>query len=589
MRPTLTLLLAMTMTPASADDWRTDAEKSGFVSTPPYEQTMAWLRRLDAATEHVHVTDFGTSPEGRALPLAIAARGGEFTPEAARKAGKLVVLVEGGIHAGEIEGKDAGLALLRDLTVAGKYPKLLEHAVLLYVPIFNVDGHERSGPYNRINQNGPAEMGWRGTSQRINLNRDFLKADAPEMRAWLALWNRWSPDLFVDVHTTDGADYAYDLTWYLEEWANQHEAVRAWQQRALVGRVFPATGKRGHRLAPYLDPVDHRDVTKGFANFGSGPRFSTGYTAIRNRPGILLETHMLKTYAVRVQVTYDFLLSLLEEIDRHPQALRDAVARADADVAARASRPGAKVPVALAATSKPETFELEGYAFTQTPSDISDSTWTRYDTAQPKTWQVPFLRDLEVVAEATPPAAYAIPAQWTEAIARVRAHGLRHSVIAGPATIAAEAWRLSNPKFAPASFEGRVMITAVDQAAERVDVVLPAGSVVVPLDQPGANVAVQLFEPNAPDSLLRWGFFNIVFEQRESADARVAEQVARDLLAADPGLQAQFDEALKDPAFAANPAARLNWFVQRSNWRERDLGLLPIYRLDAEALRKLAL
>ena len=220
--------------------WITPAEASHFKTTPSYADTHAYLERLAAAAPNtIKLTRFGISPEGRDLMLVIATSNGEFTPEAARKSGNQILWVQAGIHAGEIEGKDAGLMLLRDLTVGKKFPHLLDHAILLYLPIFNVDGHENSSPYNRINQNGPDSMGFRATAQNLNLNRDYIKADAPEMRDWLTLFHAWLPDFFVDVHTTDGADYQYDLTWYSEDWGSLDPAVLAWQNTALkkIGRA----------------------------------------------------------------------------------------------------------------------------------------------------------------------------------------------------------------------------------------------------------------------------------------------------------------------------------------------------------------
>src|ERR1700753_481926 len=221
-------------------DWITHAETSNFKTTPNYVVTRAYLQRLaDAAPDTLRVTRFGVSPEGRDLMLVVAASGGEFTPHAARKSGKQILIVQAGIHSGEIEGKDAGMMLLRDLTVGKKWPHLLDHTILVYLPIFNVDGHENSSPYNRINQNGPASMGFRATAQNLNLNRDYLKADAPEMQAWLKLFHDWLPDFFVDIHTTNGADYQYDLAWYTEDWGPLDPAVIGWMDTALQGRVFP--------------------------------------------------------------------------------------------------------------------------------------------------------------------------------------------------------------------------------------------------------------------------------------------------------------------------------------------------------------
>jgi hypothetical protein len=572
---------------AVAADWRTDAEASGFRRTPDLAATTAWLERLAAATDAVRIETFGRSAEGRPLTVVVASADGSFTPELARARGRSVLWVQAGIHPGEIEGKDAGLALLRDLTVAPRHRGLLERTVLVFIPVFNVDGHERSSPFNRINQNGPESMGFRATAQNLNLNRDHVKADAPEMRAWLALWNHWQPHLMVDVHTTNGADYEYDLTWYLEEWGNQAPTVRDWQRAALVGRVFPATDRHGHLLGPYINLVDPRDPRKGLVNFGSGPRFSTGYAALRNRPGLLVETHMLKPYRQRVDATYALLLELLRELRRDGLALREAVAAADAATVARAAGESPRLALAFRPADTAEDFVLRGVAFTHERSAISGDTWIRYDPSKPRRYTVPFQRAMVPAAEVALPAAYVLRPSAVEAVARVEAHGLSHFRLATATEVAATGWRVTNPEWAPAPFEGRHLLVGFDAADLPRTQVFPAGSVVVPLDQPGANLAAQLFEPGAPDSLLRWGFFDAHFEQKEYADARKAEALAREMLAADPALQADFDRALADPAFAASPRARLDFFFQRSRWADPERGVPPVWRIDRATLARL--
>ncbi|HEY4292355.1 M14 family zinc carboxypeptidase, partial [Luteibacter sp.] len=232
--PVCLLLALVTVSPMAIqakDSWTTPAEASSFRTTPSYAETQDYLRRLAAAApDTLRMETFGSSPEGRPMIVMIAAKDGDLTPEKARAAGKPVVLVQAGIHPGEIEGKDAGLMLLRDFAATGRLPHLLDHAVLVYIPVYSVDGHENSGPYFRINQNGPEEMGFRGQSQYLNLNRDYVKADAPETRAWLTLWNTWRPDLLIDIHTTDGADYQPDLTWYAEDPHKLPPPIAAWQK-----------------------------------------------------------------------------------------------------------------------------------------------------------------------------------------------------------------------------------------------------------------------------------------------------------------------------------------------------------------------
>ena len=567
--------------------WITPAEASHFKTTPSYADTRAYLERLAAAAPNtIKLTRFGVSPEGRDLMLVIATSNGEFTPEAARKSGKQILLVQAGIHAGEIEGKDAGLMLLRDLTVEKKFPHLLDHAILLYLPIFNVDGHENSSPYNRINQNGPDSMGFRATAQNLNLNRDYIKADAPEMRDWLTLFHAWLPDFFVDVHTTDGADYQYDLTWYTEDWGSLDPVVLAWQNTALKNRIFPHVEKRGHLLSRYLELEDHRDITKGIVNFGSGQRFSTGYVALQNRAALLVETHMLKSYEVRVRVTYDLIVEILEEFRTHPGELRKAVEIADRDTIARAAKANVELPIAFKTTDKPETYVLKGVASTQIHSEISNDIWTQYDPTKPKTIDVPFWRDLVPTKSVTLAAAYIVPAGWTQVLEKIAEHGLDVERLSKPVKLDVQRYRLDDAHWATAPFEGRLMLKSFKMNSEKVTVEFPAGSVIVRLDQRAANVAVHLLEPEAPDSLLHWGFLNAMFEQKESGDARVLEKLARDMMAKDPALKAEFDaKVTSDRVFASNPEARLEFFYRKSPWyASQNVGSYPIARLDASAL-----
>jgi hypothetical protein len=592
----LLILILPASLPASAPavDWTTPAEAAHFKTTPDYAQTRAYLERLAAAAPgKLRLTRFGVSPEGRDLMLVIAASGGEFTPEAARASGKEILFVQAGIHAGEIEGKDAGLMLLRDLVLdgkghagEGKLAHALDHTILLYAPLFNVDGHANSSPYMRINQNGPAEMGFRATAQNLNLNRDYLKADAPEMRDWLALWNAWLPDFLVDIHTTDGADYQYDLTWYTEDWGPLDAGVKAWQDEALKKRVFAQMDKRGHLTSPYLELKDHHDITKGIANFGSGQRFSTGYVALHNRAGLLVETHMLKSYETRVRATYDLIALILDDLRAHPGELRKATTAADERVIARAAQADASLPILFKVTDKPETFTLKGFAFTQRHSDVSGDTWTQYDPSKPKTYEILNWRDLVVTTRAELPAAYLVPAGWTDVIAKLREHGLHVETTTKPVTLRVRSTQIDDPHWANAPFEGHLMLRTFDAKIQIEEQAFAAGSALVPLDQRSANIAANLLDPRAPDSLLRWGYFNAAFEQKEYADERVLERLAREMLAKDPQLKAEFDERVaSDKVFAADPRARLEFFYTRSPWyAHQHVGRYPVVGLDAATL-----
>lgn len=582
-------LLGLAAMNTRATDWTTPAEASHFRTTPSYADTLSYLERLArAAPGKLKLDTYGTSPQGRPMVVVIASGDGTFDPAAARAQGKPVVLVQAGIHPGEIEGKDAGLMLLRDIAVTGKLPHLLDKVVLVYIPVFSVDGHENSSPYHRINQDGPESMGFRGQAQYLNLNRDYVKADAPEMRSWLKLWQRWQPDLFMDIHTTDGADYQYDLTWYLEDPHKLDPAVSAWQQDLFVHKVMPAYEKRGHLSSIYLELKDDRDPRKGIENFGSGPRFSTGYVALRNRPALLVETHMLKPYEVRVRGTYDLVELTLEQVAKDTGALLAANRQADADVIARAGDAQARVPLTFKPDPTSTPFEFKGYRFSITHSDISNSDWIQYDPSHKQSYTIPNWNGLLPDVSITPPAAYAIPAQWTAIIDRLDAHGIVYRRLARPIRVKAAAYRLDQPQWASKPFEGHLMLRDFQLTDTTREVALPAGSVIVPMDQRAANVAIQLLEPQAPDSLLRWGYLNAIFEPKEYGEPRVLEKLARDMLAKDPSLKAEFERKLRDDAaFAASPEARLSFFFERSPWyATQNVGAYPVLKLDAATLKQ---
>jgi hypothetical protein len=403
----------------------------------------------------------------------------------------------------------------------------------------------------------------------------------------LKLWQRWQPDFLIDVHTTDGADYQYDLTWYTEDPHKLDPAVSAWQNDAIVNHAMPAYENRGHLGSIYLEFKDGRDPRKGIENFGSGQRFSTGYAALQNRPGLLIETHMLKPYATRVHAVYDLVELMLEQIDQHPAALLAATAKADADTVARANDTQARVPLTFKADPQSTTFELKGYAFTLTHSDISNSNWIQYDPSQPKTYTIDNWNGLLPDLTISPPAAYAVPAQWTAIIDKLDAHGIHYQRLEHPLKIHAESYQLDHPQWGGQPFEGHLMLRSFTMhTVPSHEVELPVGTVIVPLDQRSANVAINLLEPQAPDSLLHWGFLDAIFETKEYAEPRVLEKLARDMLARDPALKSEFEQKLHDdPTFAGDPGARLEFFFERSPWyAAQRVGDYPVLRLDTAAL-----
>jgi murein tripeptide amidase MpaA len=562
--------------------WRTRAERTGWKQTSDYDETMRYCKQLEAGSHWVRLTSIGTSGQGRDVPLLIVSRDRAFTPEAARATGKPIVLIQNGIHSGEIEGKDASLALVRDMAVLTSRQNLLDSCIVLVLPIYSVDAHERSSPYNRMNQNGPETMGWRTTPLGLNLNRDYMKAEAPETRAWLAnLWTRWWPDLLVDDHTTDGADYRHDVTYAYAHGAIEPPSLERWYMEAFEGRVVKRLEAMGHLPAPYLSFRRGSDPLSGIDFNNAPPRFSTSYPGLHGRAAILVETHMLKPYGTRVRATYDLLVALLEELRARPRELRDAVRQAEAGIVARgrAETPAARTLALSTKTSdRSIPFAFLGKVTTWPKSAITGQPVPHYSDA-PWDTIIPLYRESVTDLSVQQPAGYLVPREWSRAIELLQLHGVQVRRLARAWSDTVEVQRIAEWTGDPQPSEGHHPITVKRVELQRRLRSWRAGDVWVPLDQRSAPVAVNLCEAQAPDGFVRWNFFDTVLEKKEYGEAYVIEPLARDMLVNDPRLAAEFRAKLAaDTSFAGNAAARADFFYRRSAWADPDQDLSPVAR-----------
>lgn len=574
----LTTLPALAAPASSA--LTTVSERSGFVKTGRYDEVIAlcaeFARRYPDA---VRCSDFGTTPEGRPMKVLVVSKAGAFTPEAAKAKGLPVMLIQGGIHAGEIDGKDAGFLALRQALDGEAAPGALDKQVLLFVPVFNVDGHERFARWNRPNQRGPEEMGWRTTAQNYNLNRDYVKADTAEMQAMLKLVDAWDPLAYVDLHVTDGAKFEHDVSIQVEPVNSGDEALRA-AGTALRDGVIERLAAEGSLPLPFYPSfVKSDEPDSGFEDGVPTPRFSHGYFQLRNRLGMLVETHSWREYPHRVKVTRNIIVALFDLVASNGAQWQQQTADADKRAIALGGQP---VALDYKATDKSRTIDFRGYAYTRTPSEVSGALMTRYDETRPEIWKVP-IRD-QIVPDhvvTAPRGGYLVPAAhagWVAA--KLDQHGISFRRLASAQPKAkVEAFRADKASFAAQSVEGHQRLTLSGQwKPETQDVA--AGALFVPIAQPEARLVMALLEPQAPDALVAWGEFNNNFERKEYMEDYVAEDVARQMLK-DPKVKAEFEQRLKDDAaFAADPQARLEFFARRhSSWDSR-YRLYPVLRTD---------
>ena len=575
--------------------WITATEKSGFRITPGYNNTMSWLKKLTAASPLIKMVSIGKSAEGRDIFMVVASTEKIITAAALRKSGKPILFAQAGIHAGEIDGKDAGMMLLRDIAFGNK-KHLLDGVNFLFIPILNVDGHERSSPYNRPNQRGPENMGWRTNAQNLNLNRDYAKIDTKEIRAVINVINAYDPLLYMDIHVTDGADYQYDITFGGHGDQGYSKGISNW----LATKYKPQADKdliaNGHIPGQLLFAVNDRDFSEGSVLILGEPRFSDAYGDLRHTASILVENHALKPYKQRVLGTYVLLESTLKLL------ATEAVSLKQATIADRAKREQSipmkwKVPQMNSAVSfesqstilqkittasKPDSMELLGVESTIKKSPVTNADYVEW-TGKPVTNKVANFKGTEGVEIVNRPKGYYVPASAYEIIDRLKIHGIKMEILQKPSTVTVEMYRISGAKFQNAEgkaapFEGHIQVTGSPKT-EIHEQLFAAGSAYISTDQTLGNLAMILLEPASPDSYFQWGFFPQVFQQTEYIEAYVMEPTIIKMLKDSPQLKTEFEQKkAQDPAFAKDPNAIFSWFYSNTKYYDNQYLLYPVGR-----------
>ncbi len=570
------LIFSTIISSAQNEHLETFYEKSNFLETPHYDETIQYAKLLAASSEYIQYTTFGKSLQGRDLPLLIVDKNKNFTPESVKRSGNAILFIEACIHPGESEGKEAGFMLIRDILINNKYPELLENTTLLFIPIFNTDGHERFSPYSRINQNGPKEMGWRTTANNLNLNRDFIKADAPEMQQWLKLFNDWLPDMFIDIHTTDGADYQYQMTYGMHIMGDMNPQQTDWQ-KAYLEELEKDLLKDDVLMFPYVSFRRWHDPRSGLVRRTASPRYSTGYWAYQNRPALLIETHMLKDYKTRVDATYHLLRHTIDILDHQHKDLIQMNANADVDAANLINE---KFTLSYYTSQKDSTtVKFKGVEYDIVHSDLTDDIWVQFSD-KPKDYDLVLFDKLMPGATIKMPEAYIIPAEWTEVIDRIKMHGIEYHLLEEAKEFEIETYKFSNVQFANFPFEGRQMIHDFNLQEIKMKKTFYPGSIIIPMNQRTAKIIAHMLEPIGPDSFVRWGFFNPIFERKEYVETYVMEKMAREMIQENPDLLDQYKQAIKErPDIYNNQWDKLFWFYALTPYWDQQKDIYPVGKI----------
>ncbi|MDB5268921.1 MAG: hypothetical protein JWP58_1961 [Hymenobacter sp.] len=575
-------LLASLMTlaptlPAPAPAWRTPFENDpAGNTTATYAECVAYYQKLAAAyPAHLHLAEAGPTDAGLPLHEVVLSADGDADPASTRRKNRRILFIQNGIHPGEPEGIDASMMLARDLMQQKPLAKLLEQVTVVIVPVYNIDGMLNRNSTTRVNQNGPAAYGFRGNAQHLDLNRDYIKQESCNAQSFAALFQKWQPDVFVETHTSNGADYQYTMTLI----ATQHSKLAPALGTYLQGQLLPALYKgMEHKKWPMTPYVDFEGETpeSGLRAFLETPRYSTGYAALFNTIGFMPETHMLKAFAPRVHSTYDFLLTMLETVGQQAPALAAARAQAAADMAAQTTFP---LTWALD-ESQPETVQFRGYEAGHKPSEVSGQPRLYYDRARPFTRPVQYFNTFKPSTTASRPTAYIIPKAWTEVADRLRRNGATLEPLTREVSVPVEVDYFEEFKTTPKPFEGHYVHSQVRLQTRKETVAFHPGDLVVYLKEAApVRYLMETLEPQATDSFFAWGFFDSVLQQKEHYSDYVFEDLAADLLRRDPSLRERLEKLKKDnPAFAANGPAQLEWVYQSSAYHEAGHNRYPVAR-----------
>ncbi|MCC9166184.1 M14 family metallopeptidase [Pontibacter harenae] len=575
-----TLLLAATLlftgTPdQTKPDLKTPYEKGNGNQTATYQEAIDWYRKLDAAYDEVRMVPYGLTDSGRPLHLVIVSTDKDFDHASIKRKNKRVLFIQNGIHPGEPEGVDATMMLARDYLQDSKRRKQLNNTVLIIVPIYNIGGSLNRNSHTRTNQNGPESYGFRGNSRNLDLNRDFIKTDSRNAKLFHLIFRDWDPDVFMDNHTSNGADYQHVMTLIPTQHNKLHPTLASYLQQKMLPALYSGMKKDKFPLVPYMSTIGETPES-GTIAFLESPRYSTGYAALYNTIGFMPETHMLKPFDQRVQSTYKLMENMLQIIDRDSEQIAAARAKAKQQTLTQQEFP---LNWTLD-TTKVERIPFLAYQAKHKPSEVSGQERLYYDRSAPFSTTIPYYNTFTPTTTVKKPVAYIIPFAWEEVIERLKNENVQMRQLKRDTTITLETYYITDYKTGQRPYEGHYLHTDVKVEPRKMQRQFFQGDYVVYLNQEANRFLVETLEPQGADSYFAWNFFDSILMQKEHFSAYVFEDLAAEYLKNDPALRQQLEEAKKkDPNLAKSARAQLEFVYKHTPHYEYTHMMYPVGRL----------
>jgi hypothetical protein len=541
--------------------------------TATYPEVISYYNKLAKVNPQMKLINYGMTDIGKPLTLVVLSRDKVFDPAIIKKQNKRVLLINNGIHPGEPEGIDASMMFVRDLLKKNALPK---NVVICIVALYNIDGSLNRG-LSRINQNGPSAYGFRGNSRNLDLNRDFIKVDSRNTIALETIINTWKPEIFLDNHTSDGADYQYVMTLIETQKDKQNHILADYTSKTLSPELYKRMKASGFEMTPYVESED-TTPDNGIVSFLETPRFATGYTSQHNIISYITETHMLKEFDKRIWATYDFMQALVDINERDAKLIGEVKARADEDVKQQKT-----FALNWAVDYKHvDSLSFKGYFGGYKPSEVSGLSRLYYDRSKPFTKTIKYFDNYVVTQTVDKPVAYIIPQAWSKIIDLYKLNKVAMRPLAHDTTIEVQMYYIADYKTGQRPYEGHYLHSGVNLTPTDMKIKFLEGDYVVYTNQALNRFIVETLEPQGVDSYFAWNFFDSMLGSKEGYSPYVFEDVAAELLKKNPDLRKKLDEAkAKDPAMATSASAQLNFVYRNSPYFEKTYLRYPVARLMA--------
>lgn len=548
-------------------------EKSKGTQTPTYAEIVEWWQNLDNTSGKVKMLTMGMTDAGYPLHLIVVSNNGDYNFNNIHRNNKRVILINNGIHPGEPDGVDASMLLVRDIVI-NKY-KIPDNIVLAFIPIYNIGGCLNRSANYRVDQNGPEEFGFRGNSQNLDLNRDFIKCDSRDARAFTEIFHLTDPDVFVDNHVSNGADYQHVMTLLTTQHNKLGGVMGEYLRTRFEPGVYSSMKEKGLDLVPYVNSFGDTPEN-GWPEYWDSPRYASGYAALWHTFSFVPETHMLKPYDQRVKATYALMQSFIEFTAANSAEIKKLRDQTKLNVRTQTEFP-------LSWTLDRSQFKevlYKGFESGRKPSDISGLPRLYYDRTKPFEKQIKIFNHYTVKNSVKKPVAYIIPQGWWKVIDLLKLNKVEMRQLKKDTVVNVEAYKIDEYKTLPRQYEMHHLNTDVKVSASRQQIQFRKGDWYIPLNQVANRFVVETLEPHAEDSYFAWNYFDTILGQKEGYSAYAFEDIAAEYLKTNPALRTKLEEKRNsDTAFAKDGRAQLNFVYQQSQWYEPVHMRYPVYRV----------